>query len=274
MNMRHDSFATVRLTPEQVDKETGKAVNAMNPTNNNQAPRMVKTAMVLAAGLGERMRPLTDDRPKPLVEVVGKTLIDRIFDRLRDAGISDIVVNTHYRGDQLQAHLNARDGDARIRFSDEADELLNTGGGVQKALPMLGSDPFLAINSDALWRDGTGNTLRGLSDAFDPDRMDVLLLMAPVVSAIGYSGRGDFSMDQVGRLKRRAEGGVAPFVYAGIQILHPRLFEGAPGGAYSLNLLYDRALEAGRLFGHRHDGQWIHVGTPDAVLLAEQELEG
>lgn len=228
------------------------------------------TAMVLAAGLGQRMRPLTDRLPKPLVQVRGEAMLDTILDRLQAHGIGKVVVNLHYLGDMIEAHLKPRT-QPEIRFSHEHD-LLETGGGVKKALPLLGPAPFFVLNGDVCWLDGTTPALERLASAWNDEDMDALLLLHPTCSAFGYEGIGDYLMDPVGRLRRRQERQIAPFIYAGIQILHPRLFEGAPEGAFSLNRLYDKAQEAGRLWGLRHDGEWYHVGTPAELRAVEDAL--
>ncbi len=230
-----------------------------------------KTAMVLAAGLGERMRPLTDKKPKPLVEVAGKPLIEHVLEKLADAGVETAVVNVHYLADMIEKKLAARKT-PRVVFSDERKALLNTGGGIVKALPLLGPDPFYLVNSDSLWIDGVRGNLARLAENFDPARMDALLLLAPSAGSTGYSGRGDFAMTPDGRLHPRAEREVVPFVYAGVAILSPALFKGAPAGAFSLTKLFDRASEAERLHGLRLDGAWMHVGTPDAIRLAEDAI--
>lgn len=227
-------------------------------------------AMLLAAGRGERMRPLSDTTPKPLLELHGRSLIERALDRLEEAGVEQVVVNLHHLGEQLRARLAGRQRPAVV-FSEE-EALLETGGGVAKALPLLGAAPFYVVNGDALWLDGVRPALRRLAELWDEARMDALLLLHPTVAALGFEGRGDFVMTAEGRLRRRLEREVAPFAYAGVQLLHPRLFEGAPPGAYSFNRLWDRAIEAERLWGLRHDGTWYHVGTPEALKLAEQEL--
>ncbi|MFS8035686.1 nucleotidyltransferase family protein [Xanthobacter sp. AM11] len=232
----------------------------------------IDTAMVLSAGLGTRMRPLTDTRPKPLVEVSGRALIDHVLDRVADAGIGLAVVNLHHHADLLEAHVRARRAPPRIAFSDERAALLETGGGVRKALPLLGTGPFLAINSDTIWIEGMRPNLARLSERFDSASMDALLLLASAAHSIGYDGRGDFQMDPLGRLTRRGERQVAPFIYAGACILKPSLFEGLPEGAFSLNRVFDRAGAAGRLYGLRLDGIWMHVGTPDAIALAEEAI--
>jgi len=230
-----------------------------------------QTAMVLAAGYGERMRPLTDTKPKPLVEVSGRPLLDHVLDRLAQAGVATVVVNVHYLADQIEAHV-AKRTTPRILISDERDSLLDTGGGVVKALPLLGNAPFLLVNSDSIWLDGTRSNLQRLAAAFDPARMDALLLLAPSATSIGYAGRGDFAMAPDGRLRPRAEREVTPFVYAGAAIFSPALFRNAPQGPFSLNRLFNEAAEAERLFGLRLDGIWMHVGTPDAIALAERAI--
>ncbi len=232
-----------------------------------------RTAMVLAAGRGERMRPLTDHMPKPLVPVAGKPLIDHVLDRLAAAGVEQAVVNVHYLAEQLERHLTGR-GRPRIAISDERQALLDTGGGVVKALPKLGAAPFFHVNSDTTWIDGTRPNLQRLADMFDGRRMDALLLLAPVTGSIGYSGRGDFLMDADGRLTRRAAAQVAPFVYAGAAILRPELFKDAPAGAFSLTRVFDQAADAGRLHGLRLEGLWMHVGTPAAIPQAEAAIAG
>jgi MurNAc alpha-1-phosphate uridylyltransferase len=225
-------------------------------------------AMVLAAGLGTRMKPLTDKTPKPLVAVAGRTLIDRVLDRLQDAGAETVVVNVHHHADLMEKHLKTRKK-PKIEISDERGALLDSGGGVKKALPLLGKEPFYIINSDTIWIEGFRPNLPALGAAFDVTKMDALLLMAATSGSRGYDGPGDFSADADGRLIRRAEGQVTPFVYAGAAVLRPELFKGTPDGRFSLNLLFDRAIEAGRLFGLRLDGLWLHVGTPEAIADAE-----
>ena len=228
----------------------------------------IDTAMVLAAGLGTRMRPLTDDRPKPMVALAGRTLLDRALDKLAAAGVRRVVVNTHYFAAIIHRHLDRRDG---IVVSHET-ERLETGGGVRRALGELGMHAFFVVNSDAVWLDGGVPALTRLAAAWDDARMDALLLLQPVAAAIGYAGAGDYRREADGRLRRRAPEETAPFLFAGVQILHPRLFEGAPGGAFSLNLLYDKAQAAGRLYGIVHDAEWFHVGTPDDLAAAEEYL--
>lgn len=223
------------------------------------------TAMVLAAGLGKRMRPLTDTRPKPLVEVAGRTLLDHALDRLSAAGVRHAVVNVHYLADMIVDHLAARDQGLRVSISDERAQLLETGGGLMHALPQIDADPFLVVNSDNLWVDGPVDALRMLAGHWDDEAMDALLLLIPLARANNHHGQGDFHMDRVGRITRRRPGRVAPFVYTGIQIVAKRLLADAPEGPFSFNLFWDRAIAAGRCFGVAHQGLWFDVGTPPAV---------
>ena len=231
-------------------------------------PVGLRRAMVLAAGIGKRMRPVTATVPKPLIEVAGRALIDRALDRLAAAGVEEAVVNVHYLADLVETHVRKRKA-PKILISDERAGLLETGGGIAKALPLLGPDPFYVMNSDSFWIEGPRPNLDWLTSAWNDDAMDALLLLAPTVASIGYYGPGDFVMDKAGRLARRPERTIAPFVYNGAAILSPRLFEGAPEGAFSLNVLFDRAIAAGRLYGARMDGIWLHVGTPEAIREAE-----
>ena len=234
-------------------------------------PPAPRTAMVLAAGFGERMRPLTDHMPKPLVPVAGRPLIDHVLDRLAAAGIERAVVNVHYLADQIERHLKSRTAPA-IVISDERDKLLDTGGGVVKALGAIGNEPFVHVNSDTIWIDGVKPNLERLAEAFDPATTDALLLLAPVSTSIGYPGRGDFTMTPDGRLTKRGERDTVPFVYAGAAILRPELFKDAPDGAFSLTTLFQRAEAAGRLHGLRLEGVWMHVGTPEAIKDAEAAI--
>ena len=231
------------------------------------------TAMVLAAGLGHRMRPLTDTIPKPLLKIAGKPLIDHVLDRLETAGITRAVVNVHYMADKLEAHLKPRKKPGVV-ISDERGVLLDTGGGVVRALPLLGKDPFVIHNSDSVWIEGLGNNLERLLAAYDSERMDSLMLLAPAASSIGYDGPGDFNMDSDGRLSRVSEGRIAPFVFSGVSIIHPAMFNGEAERRFSLNHVWDRAIAADRLYGLRLDGIWMHVGTPEAVGEAEAALAG
>jgi N-acetyl-alpha-D-muramate 1-phosphate uridylyltransferase len=240
----------------------------MGEQDRNAVPR---AAMVMAAGLGTRMRPYNGQIPKPLVTVGGKALIDYVLDRLADAGVERAVVNVHHLADQIERHLASRQR-PQIAISDERKELLGTSGGVVKAMPELGGGPFFHVNSDTIWIDGAAPNLSRLADAFDAKRMDALLLLAPTTTSIGYSGRGDFTMAPDGALARRGERNVAPFVYAGAAILTPAFFAGVPPGPSSMSPLFDRTIAAERLFGLRLDGLWMHVGTPDAVKAAEAAL--
>jgi len=226
-------------------------------------------AMVLAAGLGVRMRPLTDHMPKPLVQVAGRALLDHVLDKLGEAGVHEAVVNVHYLPDQIIEHVAHRT-QPRVIISDERDAVLGTGGGVVKALPLLGHAPFFLVNADTMWIDGVRPNLARMAEAFDPENMDILLLMAPTTSSIGYSGRGDYAMLPDGALRKRKEHQVVPFVYAGAAIMSPSQFADAPSGEFSLTKMFDRANEQERLFGLRLDGVWMHVGTPDAVHAAEE----
>jgi len=230
-----------------------------------------KCAIVLAAGLGTRMRPFNGAVPKPLIEVGGKPLIDYALDRLAEAGVERAVVNVHYLADALERHLAAR-RKPRIVISDERGALLGTGGGIAKALPLLGDAPFFLVNSDTLWLDGVKPNFARLADSFEARDMDALLLLAPTAGSIGYSGIGDYAMPADGRLRRRGENEVVPFVYAGAAILRPELFAGAPQGAFPLVSVFNRAGENGRLFGLRLEGLWMHVGTPDAIAAASAAL--
>jgi len=239
----------------------------------NTGDTKIRTAMVLGAGLGKRMRPLTATRPKPLVEVAGRTLLDHVLDRLRAADIRRVVVNVHYLADALEAHLRRRASDLDIIISDERGELLETGGGVARALPLIEDDHFLVVNSDNLWVDGPVDAIRLLGQRWDDAAMDALLLVVPQARANCHAGPGDFHMDAAGHLSRRRVGKVAPFVFTGVQLVSRRLFEGAPGGAFSFNLLWDRAIAAERAFGVVHQGLWFDVGTPPAIARTEALLD-
>jgi len=228
-----------------------------------------ETAMVLAAGLGTRLRPVTDRLPKPLVSVAGRTLIDRALDRLVAAGVARAVVNLHYKAELLRRHLAAR-GDIEIVFSPE-EILLDTGGGVARALPQLG-ETFFIVNSDIVWRDGKDQALKRLAAAFDARCRDALLLLQRTTTAVGYEGSGDFMLDQLGLLRRRKEHEVAPHLFAGVEIAHRGLFDGAPSGAFSMNPLWNRAIAAQRCAGLVHDGEWFHVGSPSGLALTETRL--
>ena len=226
-------------------------------------------AMVLAAGLGLRMRPLTERMPKPLVQVAGQTLLDHVLNKLGDVGVSEAIVNVHYLPDQIIDHVAGRAKPCVI-ISDERNQVLGTGGGIVKALPLLGQAPFFLVNADTLWIDGVRSNLARLAETFDPARMDILLLMAPTASSIGYNGNGDYAMLPDGALRKRKEHQVVPFVYAGAAIISPSIFADAPSGEFSLTKMFDAANAQERLFGLRLDGMWMHVGTPDAVAEAEE----
>ena len=230
-----------------------------------------RRAMVLAAGLGTRMAPLTTSVPKPMVPVGGKALIDHVLERLADAGVELVVVNVHHMADLIEGHV-ARCKRPTVAISNEREGLLGTGGGVVKALPLLGDAPFFHVNSDTIWIEGPRPNLDRLASSFDPQAMDALLLLAPTATSIGYEGRGDFSMGPDGRLLKRGEREVVPFVYAGAAVLSPAMFNGAPSGAFALTKLFDRAAEARRLHGLRLEGVWMHVGSPDAVTKAESAI--
>lgn len=233
-----------------------------------------RMAMVLAAGQGERMRPLTLHMPKPLVPLAGRPLIDHVLDRLAASGVKTAIVNVHYLPEQLEAHLAARQGkQPEILVSDERGVLLDTGGGAKKALALLGHGPFFIHNADSVWSEGATPALARMLRLWDPAAMDCLLLLAPVTTSIGYHAKGDFSMSPDGRLTRRKNRVPVPFAFAGVSLCDERLFNDAPEGAFSLNLLWDRALATGRLYGMRLDGRWMHVGTPEALALAEASFE-
>ena len=229
--------------------------------------------MVLGAGLGTRMRPLSEAIPKPLVELAGKALIDRVLDRLQAAGVEKAVVNVHHLAERMEGHLASRIR-PEIVISDERDVLLETGGGVKKALPLLGDEAFYIHNSDSVWIEGDNPALSAMAAAWDPAVMDWLLLMAPISHSSGYAGRGDFALEENGRLRRRTGDDAVPFVFAGVSIAGPGVFDGAPEGAFSLNLLWDKALAADRLYGLVLDGIWMHVGTPEALKEAEGVMAG
>jgi MurNAc alpha-1-phosphate uridylyltransferase len=232
----------------------------------------ITTAMVLSAGLGTRIAPASNGLPKPLVPLGGKALIDHVLDRHAEAGIRRAVVNVHHKADLIEAHLKGR-RTPRIEISDERDELLDTGGGVKRALPRLGAGAFLIHNSDSVWIEGVGSNLCRLFEAWDDASMDCLMLLAVASQSLGYHGRGDFSFEADGRIRRRRiEHEIVPFAFAGVSLAHPRLFHGSPDGRFSLNLVWDKAIAAGRAFGVRMEGTWMHVGTPEALAQAEQLL--
>lgn len=233
---------------------------------------VLKTAMLMAAGLGKRMRPLTATRPKPLVRVAGRPLLDHALDKLEASGIERTIINVHYLPDTIIAHVKARKSPMEILISDERDKLLETGGGLMKAAPLLGDAPFLCANSDNLWIDGPCNSITLLAGLWDDARMDALLLMIPHAHATCHSGQGDFHMDGLGRLRRRKPGHIAPYVFTGVQIMSPRLLADPPSDIFSTNIFWNRAMEAGRLFGAVHGGLWFDVGTPQALPVVESVL--
>jgi len=235
-------------------------------------PLVSDTAMVMAAGLGKRMLPLTERLPKPMVPVAGKPLIDHALDRLAEAGIARAVVNVHYLAEAVEAHIAARSVPS-VTISDERVLLLETGGGLVKAQDLL-PDPFFCVNSDNVWIDGPKDAFRELSDAWDPARMDALLLLVPHTGARNFAGTGDFHMDGKGRLARRRSARIAPFVFTGIQLVAKRLLRDAPEGPFSTNLLWDRAIDEGRLYGAAFTGQWFEVGNPEAIAPTEAALAG
>ena len=249
----------------------GRPPLALRPS---AGPLPVRTAMVMAAGLGKRMRPLTATRPKPMVEVAGKPLIDHVFDRLRSAGISRVVVNVHYLADAMEAHLRHRMADMEVLVSDERALLLETGGGLVHAMPLIADDRFIVVNSDNYWVDGPIDAICLLGQRWDEEAMDALLLMVPLARANCHRGSGDFHMDADGLLTRRKPGRVAPFVYTGVQLVSRRLLDDAPRGNFSTNILWDRALARGRAFGIVHQGLWFDVGTPGAITATEAFLNG
>lgn len=230
-----------------------------------------KTGMILAAGLGKRMRPLSAITPKPLIPVAGRAMIDRALDALVRAGAERCVINVHYLADLVEVHVRHRK-DIDIVISDERESLLETGGGITKALPLLGDAPFYLLNSDSFWMEGAAQNLDLLATHWRDDAMDGLLLLSPTVNAVGYNGKGDFTMDVEGRLTRRFQRHVSPFAYSGAAIFDPSLFKDAPQGSFSLNLLFDRAIEQERLYGLSMDGTWMHVGTPGSIHQAERAI--
>ena len=229
-------------------------------------------AMVLAAGLGTRMRPLTETLPKPLVRLGDRALIDHVLDRVAAAGVPRAVVNVHHKADALESYVTARVV-PEVIVSDERAQLLETGGGTKKALPLLGAEPFLVLNSDSVWIESGGQNLHRLFAAWDDARMDCLLMLALGASAVGYAGKGDFSHEADGRIRRRRADESVPFVYTGVQIVHPRLFADAPDGAFSFNTLWNRAMLQGRAYAMRMTGLWLHVGSPEELAAAEQALQ-
>jgi len=249
---------------------TAKKTLSIRPVPAAPVP---EAAMVMAAGLGKRMRPLTATRPKPLIEVAGKPLIDHAFDRLRSAGVKRAVVNVHYLADALEAHVTHRVKDIEVVVSDERKRLMETGGGLVQARELLGDKPFICVNSDNLWVDGPIDAIRQLAAAWDDERMDALLLLVPLARAHCHPGNGDFHIDAFGKItRRRAPGRLAPFVYTGVQILSPRVIRDWPEGPFSTNLFWERAIEAGRAYGVVHQGLWFDVGSPQAIAATESVL--
>jgi len=234
---------------------------------------MPRTAMIMAAGLGKRMRPLTATKPKPLIEVGGKPLLDYVLEKLHAAGVRKVVVNVHYLADAVEAHLASRAHGLEVVISDERKLLMETGGGLVQAAPLIDADPFLAINSDNLWVDGPADTLKLLASHWDDSKMDALLLLGPLARAENHKGMGDFHMDRPGRLRRRDRSHVAPFVYTGVQMVSKRFLRDAPEGPFSTNVLWDRAIAEGRCFGAVHQGLWFDVGTPSSIPMTEAALE-
>lgn len=235
-------------------------------------PASVTIAVVLSAGLGTRMAPANNAVPKPLVRLNGKALIDHVLDRHAQAGVSRAVVNVHHKANLIEAHLKGRQRPA-IEISDERSALLDTGGGVKKVLPRLGSGAFLIHNADSVWIEGIGSNLVRLMQAWDDSCMDCLLMLALASQSLGYQGRGDFAFESDGRIRRRrVEQEIVPFAFTGVSMAHPRLFEGSPDGAFSLNAVWNKAIAAGRACGVRMEGTWMHVGSPDALAQAEQQL--
>lgn len=233
----------------------------------------LQRGMIMAAGMGLRMRPLTNDRPKPLIEVDGRTLLDHAIDRLKHVGVKHILVNVHYKGEMVIEHVKKR-RDVDITIQDERDKLLDTGGALKRALPFFKGEPFFSHNSDSIWLESWGSNLERMAQMWDDRQMDCLMLLATTHSSIGYEGGGDFTMDSEGRLTRRQAPRIAPFAWPGVQIMHPRLIAHAPeADVFSTNKLWDVAISEGRLFGIRLDGKWMHIGTPEAKAEAEAQLE-
>jgi N-acetyl-alpha-D-muramate 1-phosphate uridylyltransferase len=236
----------------------------------------IETAMVMAAGLGKRMRPLTATRPKPLIRIGGKALIDYALDRIEAAGIAKVVVNAHYLPDALEAHLRRSKRAFSVTMSDERAQLMETGGGLIQAqrAGLFSGDPILCANSDNIWTDGPYDTIGRMADAWDGEAMDALLLLVPHTRAVGHGGRGDFRMDGAGKLTRRKSGAIAPYIFSGVQLLSRGLLRDPPEGPFSTNILWDRAIEEGRLYGIAHEGSWCDVGTVAAIPKVEAVLAG
>lgn len=235
---------------------------------------MPGTAMIMAAGKGTRMMPLTADKPKPLIEVAGTTLLDHVLDLLRDAGVGRIVVNVHYFPEQIEAHLAANAGDFDVAISDERDLLRDTGGGLIKALPLIHDDPFFCINADNWFADTREHALHRMAAAWDAERMDVLMLVVPFGRAGNTQGLGDFDLDEQGRLSREGGKRARPYVWTGIQMLAKHIVADPPAEVFSTNVFWDRAIARGRCFGLVHDGRWFDVGYPEAIGMTEAALAG
>lgn len=232
----------------------------------------VNTAMIMAAGKGTRMMPLTADRPKPLIEVAGTALLDHVLDHLRAAGVGRIVINAHYRASQVEEHMAAHAADFQVAISDERDLLLDTGGGLVRALPLISDDPFICVNADNWWTDDGVNAFNRLMSAWDDEAMDVLMLLIPYAEANNTQGQGDFDLDADGRLSRRKPDQQAAYVWTGIQMLSKRLIVDPPLDVFSTNIFWDRAIAGGRCFGLVHQGLWFDVGYPDAIAATEAKL--
>jgi MurNAc alpha-1-phosphate uridylyltransferase len=232
----------------------------------------VDTAMIMAAGKGTRMMPLTADRPKPLIEVGGVALIDHVLDHLREAGVGKIVANVHYLAEQIEQHLAASAADLDVRISDERALLRDTGGGLVHALPLISDDPFICVNADNWWANAGDNAISQLMTHWDDSRMDVLMLLIPLEAAYNSQGIGDFNMDADGRLSRRQGDAPASYVWTGIQMLSKRLIVDPPADVFSTNIFWDRAIAQGRCMGILHDGLWFDVGYPAAIAATEAKL--
>ncbi|MGI9401165.1 MAG: nucleotidyltransferase family protein [Rhizobiaceae bacterium] len=241
-----------------------------NPVANEEII-IPKRAMLLAAGLGRRMMPVTETVPKPMIRIAGLPLIDYGLSALEKAGVETVVVNVHYLAEQIEEHLADRTS-PEIIISDERESLLDSGGGIAKALENFHDEPFFVLNADSFWIEGFRPNLLRMAELWDDSKMDILLLVCGIAEAVGYSGMGDFTMEPDGRLKRRDEREMGPFVYAGAAVLHPRIFRDLPGPAFSLNRQFDEALEQERMFGVRLDGLWLHVGTPESIREAEEAI--
>ncbi|MBL8686017.1 MAG: nucleotidyltransferase family protein [Alphaproteobacteria bacterium] len=231
----------------------------------------IQTAMILAAGYATRLRPISNHTPKAMVQIMGKPILGHILERLKEISLKQIIVNTHHLGTVVKTYLEQQPKHFNIQISEEKT-ILETGGGVKQALPMIGTQPFYVINGKIIWFNGGQNSLLNLASHWNNKTMDVLLLLQPVTKTVGYQGSGDFHLNADGSLKRRQDDEIAPFVFSGIQIIHPRLFQDSPDGSFSLNVLYDRAIAQGRLFGVRHDGTWLHISSPQDILAVEAYL--